>query len=204
MTRSFPLPKVLWGTWMTSAVLLIVVGGALLFKPALAIQYWPWRLTPFNQRFLGAIYLSAAIPLLGYVIRPRLSVLRLLLPIFAFFTTYVFWMSLGYLGSFLVRTSSQIWLLLYGVVSVIGCCYCWKFRRYCRIPSGSITPLTYIYRGQACFLLVYGLGLLITPHVFAEKFWLWPLDQFHSHLYAGVFFDRRFDTGIFRTTRSKR
>ena len=185
--RSFSSPKVLWGTWIISAVLLIVVGGALLFKPALAIQYWPWRLTPFNQRFLGAIYLSAAIPLLGYVIRPRLSVLRLLLPIFAFFTTYVFGMSLGYWGSFLARTSSQIWLLLYGAVSVIGCFYCWKFRRYFRIPSASMTPLTYIYRGQALFLVVYGLGLLIAPHVFAEKFWLWPLDQFHSHLYAGVF-----------------
>lgn len=179
------LPKALWVTWFVSVLLLTLVGGTLLFFPAIAKAYWPWPLAPFNIRLLGAIYASAALPLIGYLLKPQLSYLRVILPIFACFTTFFLLVSIAHVGIFLPRKASAIWFFLYGADSFVGLYYCWHLRQQLMMS----TPKPHrprLYRGQTLALGFYGLGLLLLAPIFG-KWWPWPLNPFHSHLYSGVF-----------------
>ncbi|PZD73850.1 hypothetical protein C1752_01840 [Acaryochloris thomasi RCC1774] len=186
--------QVLWMTWLISTLLLLGVGGTLFFAPGIAQGYWPWSLAPFNTRLLGAVYLSAAIPLISYLIRPRMDNLQLVLPIFTCFTTYFLLVSMGYRSSFLARKSSSIWFFLYGADSAVGLFYCWRLRHYL-LHSGGLVRFVKLYQFQAIFLSLSGLGLLLAP-LLGMQFWMWPLDSFHSHLYSGVFLGGALGMGL--------
>ena len=176
----------LWWTWLLSSLLLIGVSGALIFQPRLAQQLWPWPLAPFNTGFFGIVYLSAAIPLISYVIRPESHRLKLILPIFTCFTTYFFLFSLIHQDSFLSRRATDIWFFLYGADSFIGLLCLWRCRA-ALWPSASLElKWSALYRIQAMILGGYSLANLVLPQILGQ-FWSWPLDVFHSHLYAGVF-----------------
>ena len=180
----FVLPRILWATWLISAVLLAVVGITLFFFPNLGRYYWPWPLAPFNTRLLGAIYTSAMLPLIACLFKPRQTYSKLTLLVFTSFTTYFLIASIGYSPYFLPRRSTTIWMILYGIDSVVGLYYCWKFRQdLWRRTGGQFWPK--LYRGQSLLLMAYGLGLLVFP-LTVGQWWLWPLDLFHSRLYAGV------------------
>ncbi len=177
----------LWVTCLISIILLLVVGGTLFLAPTFAQQYWPWPLAPFNTRLLGAVYLSAALPLMGYNSRPEVDSLRIVLPLFTCFTTYFLVVSMGHSSSFLARKSSHIWFFLYGADSFIGLFYCWRLRQHLRKRQRSLQPFKQLYKLQALILGLYGLGLILAAPLFGQKFWPWPLDLFHAHLYSGVF-----------------
>ena len=181
-------PKALWITWLISSILLLVVGGALFLVPEIAQQYWPWQLAPFNTRLLGVVYLSAAIPLIGYVTRPRPDSLYFVLPLFACFTTYFLLVSMGHSSSFHARKSSHIWFFLYGADSFVGLLYCWRLRQHLQKQPSPPHHFMSLCQTQALILGLYGLGLLFAAPFFGQQLWPWPLDLFHSHLYSGVFF----------------
>ena len=178
--------QVLRGTWWVSVVLLLGVGGALLMLPELAGKFWPWSLAPFNTRLLGSVYLSAAIPLIAYVLRPQWAQLRITLPIFAWFTTFFLLVSMGHSDGFLARKSSHIWFWLYGADAFIGLFYCWRLRRSLWLQGGQSNDFSRLYQVQALILGGYGLGLLLLAS-WLGPLWLWPLNAFHAHLYSGVF-----------------
>lgn len=194
--------NVLWITWLISTILLLGVGGTLFFTPAIGHSYWPWSLAPFNTRLLGAVYLSAAIPLISYLIRPRKDSLYLVLPIFTCFTTYFLLVSIGHSDSFLARKSSSIWFFLYGADSFIGLFYCWRSRQRL-FRAGGPSRFATLYQLQALILGLYGLGLLLAAPLVGKQFWPWPLDAFHSHLYSGVFFAGALGMGLLRSCASR-
>ena len=197
----FALPRVLWATWLISAVLLAVIGITLFFFPTLGRYYWPWTLEPFNTRLLGAIYTSAILPLISSLIKPRQTHLRLILPIFTCFTTYFLIASIGHYAYFLPRRSAAIWIILYGIDSLVGLYYCWQFRQdLCRRTGAQCWPN--LYRGQSLLLMAYGLGLLFFPSTFGQ-WWPWPLDIFHSRLYAGVLLTAAFAMELLRDRASR-
>lgn len=176
--------KVLKLTWMVSAVLLVVVGLSLWFSWAPIVTRWPWALTPFNTNFLGAIYFSMAIPLIGVLCKPKRQTILFLLPLFTLVTAYIFLLSCIYFGEFLPRKSTWIWFILYGIDSLIGLFFCSRHLR-------SLLPLfkpskRYIYWPQIFILVIVSLSLLL-PISNVLQSWLWPLDQFHSRLYSGIF-----------------
>lgn len=180
------VPQPLWLTMLVSVLLLIFVGGMLFFRPDIAKVYWAWQLTPFNTRFLGGIYLSAIIPLLFCLLARRSAPLRIVLPMFAFFTTYLLLVSFAYTNSFNVgRTAPKIWFLLYGMDSFVGIYYLWRLRKQLFWHDG-LARWFQLYRFQAIALGVYGIGLLILPLIF-NSLWAWKLDLFHSRLYSGLF-----------------
>jgi hypothetical protein len=182
------VPQGLWIAMAVSVVLLLMVGGTLYFAPSLAQLYWPWKLTPFNTRFLGAMYLSAVLPLLFCIMRPQSAPLRIVLPMFAFFTTFLLLVSCAHISSFHEsRTSSHIWFGLYGMDSFVALYFLWSRRQQLlRMDSVRSPRWPTIYRAEAILLGGYGGGLLLAAPLFAP-FWPWPLDEFHSHLYSGLF-----------------
>ncbi len=197
-------PQALWVTWLISMILLLVVGGTLCVAPSFAQQYWPWPLAPFNTRLLGAVYLSAAIPLVGYISRPTVEKLRIVLPVFACFTTYFLLASMGHSSNFLTRKSSPIWFLLYGADSGIGLFYCWRLRRLLLKRDSAPQPFRALYQIQSLILVLYGLGLLLVAPLFGKQLWLWPIDLFHSHLYSGVFFTGALGMWLLSTCSTRR
>lgn len=183
-SRLIQVPPGLLIPGSVSVVLLVLVGGLLLGAPSLIQPYWPWTLSPFNTRFLGAIYFSAAIPLWMMFFCRKSASLSVLLPVFTCFTVYLFLVSLGHLQSFQDRLASRLWFSLYGVDSALGALYCWRLRSHFRRPRPDPPVwMRRVFQGQAVVLGGYGLGLLLG----AAKFWPWPLDGFHAHLYSGVF-----------------
>jgi hypothetical protein len=184
--RLLPVPLGLLIPMLVSAVLLVLVGGLLLVAPPVIQPYWPWTLSPFNTRFLGAIYFSASIPLWVMVIWRRTASLLVLLPVLTCFTVYLLLVSWGHLASFQDRFSSRIWFGLYGVDSAIGLLYCWRLRSHFRRRRPDLPVwIQRVFQGQALALGGYGLGLLFLEGV--AKLWPWPLDGLHAHLYSGVF-----------------
>lgn len=190
------VPQGLWITMFISVLLLIFVGGMLFFRPDVANIYWAWKLTPFNTRFLGAIYLSAIIPLLFCLINRRSAPLRIVLPLFAFFTTYLLIVSCAYIDNFYSgRTVSKVWFFLYGMDSFVGIYYMWSLRKHLfpwrgDFPAGTLRERFRkwfrVYRLEAIALAVYGIWLLILSPL-VGNFWAWNLDSFHARLYSGLF-----------------
>src|SRR3954464_10459084 len=60
--------------------LVLCVGAGLLIAPALVMPRWLWQLTPFNARFLGAIYLAELSVVLPFLYYNRRSPGRVVLP----------------------------------------------------------------------------------------------------------------------------
>ncbi|MGB8702105.1 MAG: hypothetical protein WCD18_22035 [Thermosynechococcaceae cyanobacterium] len=176
---------------LISVCLLFGVGGSLLFFPNLAQRYWPWTLTPFNARFLGALYFSAQIPLVLCLLRPRQTPLRTVLPMFWAFTTCMLLVSIAHVGDgsfYPQRISPRIWFGLYALDSLGSLYYLVKlwgqFQRQRRKKMSGLW--TRILRIQALLLGSFGIALVLLPQQ-AASLWPWPLDVFHSQLYSSLF-----------------
>lgn len=185
--RFFALPPVLLTLVMVSIVLLIMVGGTLFWFPEFAQSRWLWPLTPFNTRFLGAIYLTALVGLASLILSRGVALTRLIMPMMWIFTTAVLMVSCLQLQKFDAgRRATDIWFWLYLVDCVGASYYCGYFRthhflRLRRLPA----PWSLGLGVQSGILAAYGLILLFAP-VAAGRAWLWPLDGFHAQLYSGV------------------
>jgi len=168
--------------------LVVFAGAGLFFVPDLVIARWPWSLTPFNTRFLGAVYLSELLAVVVAVVVSRWAPGRLLLPQAVAFTAVVTVTSLVNLNRFdPQRPVTWLWFVLYTVPLAILAYYLWRYRR---LPPAEPAPPAPPWRayllGQAVVLGLYGLGLLVAPGVFAA-FWPWPIDSFHGQVYSAVF-----------------
>ena len=182
------LPFVLLLLSIISIILLILVGGGLFFFPVLFKSIWLWPLTPFNLRFLGAIYLTALVALTSLVLAKRAALMRLIVPMMWVFTTVVLLVSCVHLEQFNAgRTTTDIWFWLY-LIDCIGASYYLGYIKRISFEGLYRLPLAWsIALGvQAGLLGVYGLGLLIFPEA-TSRSWSWPLDIFHARLYSSIF-----------------
>jgi hypothetical protein len=168
--------------------LVVFAGAGLFFVPDLVTPRWPWSLTPFNTRFLGAVYLSELLAAVVAVVVSRWAPGRLILPQAVTFTAVVTLASLVHLDRFdPQRLVTWLWFVLYTVPLAILAYYLWRYRR---LPPAEAAPPAPPWRayllGQAVVLGLYGIGLLVAPGLFSA-FWPWPIDSFHGQVYSAVF-----------------
>src|SRR5688572_8589876 len=153
--------------WFTliEALVLLAAGGSLFFAPDFANTIWAWSLTPFNTRFLGAIYLSsmAAVLLMWYTGRwsPARAGLRV---IFAF-TLVVLAVSVVYITQFdFQRPGTWLWFGLYIALPASAGYHLWLYRH---LPDTHLTPMPGLWRTilmvSGAMLVLYGAGLLVLP-----------------------------------------
>jgi hypothetical protein len=149
--------------------------------------WWPWKITPFNARFLGAVYIAQTIDALLLFSLARWSPSRLILGMgvaFTAFATLTTWMHLDVFE--LSRPSAPFWFgfqiftLLYQLILL------WRYRRLSVVGSPPSPGWRTYLIVQAAILAVYGLAMLIIPRT-AVGFWPWPVDDFHSRVYGAVF-----------------
>ncbi|MEM6434656.1 MAG: hypothetical protein AAF773_12515 [Cyanobacteria bacterium P01_D01_bin.115] len=184
---SMPMPLVIMA--LISSLLLLLVGGSLFFFPEFARPRWVWSLTPFNTRFLGAIYLASLVALSMLLVTHRRALaIRLMVPMMWVFTTVVLVVSCLQIEQFdLTRRTTAIWFGVYAADCLGSSYYLWHYRKLIFTVSQPLPRRWQRYlQWQAAILGVYGFGLLLLPAQFG-LFWPWPLDALHCQLYSGMF-----------------
>ncbi|MCB1009272.1 MAG: hypothetical protein KDB94_10295 [Acidobacteria bacterium] len=173
---------------LTVAEVLVLAGasGFLLFAPALVQQVWPWALTPFNTRFLGAVYASAMIPVAAVLAFGRRRAARPgVLGIFLF-TFVVLLVSFAYRERFdSERWATAVWWALYVILPLSSGSQLLLGRRD-QAPAGGAVGALRAHQALAWLQMLYGAALLVRPSL-AGSFWPWPLDDFHGRLYSAAF-----------------
>lgn len=184
-------PKIapfLRGFTLVEALVLVVAGFGLFLFPEILRPLWPWELAPFNTRFLGAIYLSAMVPVAIMYLSGRWSPARPVLWAIFTFTFIVLVVSLFHITRFDLKTAAAwVWFGLYLALPVSAGYHLWLYRS---MPTDHLNTVPrnwrYILRGTSLLLALYGLGLILLPSTFSRLF-PWKLDVFHSQLYSATF-----------------
>ena len=101
------------------AFVLGVVGFSLLVLPDWSHDVWAWELTPFNTRFLAAIYLASFVAVASLAVIARWAPGRIVTPMILLFTSAVIFVSLTDTGLFETdRFAAWAWWILYIVLPV--------------------------------------------------------------------------------------
>jgi hypothetical protein len=169
--------------------LILCVGVGLLAVPSLVVPHWLWTLTPFNARFLGAIYLAELSVLTPFLLYNRQSPGRLVLPTALTFVAIISILSFFYLDRFdLQRLATLLWFIVYIGPTLILTYLLWTYRRLFAAATGNLPhPWPVLMMVEGILLFVYGTGLLIDPDRFGAN-WPWTLDSFHARMYSAFFF----------------
>ena len=180
-----PLLRVITGV---EVVVLALTGFGLYFLPSVAADNWPWQLTPFTTRFLGAIYLSSLIPVATMLAVPRWSPARIVLPPLFTFTFVVLVVSMIYSERFeFDRISTWIWFALYILLPGSSAWHLYLYRNRVRLATRDLIPAArYLALTLGGLLAVYGIALVVAPGA-ATDFWPWSIDAFHARMYSAPF-----------------
>lgn len=169
------------------SLVLLVTGGLLFFAPGVAVDLWPWPLTPFSTRFLGAIYLSSIIPIAAMVVIPHWSPARIVLPPLLAFTVIVLTVSLSQSSRFGSGFYTWLWFALYIALPANTAWQMYHCRRNPRVAHEPMAPsLRWLALVAGGVMGFYGLALLIAPDT-ATDFWPWTIDAFHARMYSAPF-----------------
>ena len=182
------LSPLLRGMTILEALVVIGAGVMLFFLPTLAKMLWPWEITPFNTRFIGAIYIAALTLIIPLARSTRWSPARLILPMIFVFTAWVFIVSLLYLPRFdFGKPGTWAWFILYGILPLNAAYHLWKYRT---LPPAQASQPPSALRGLlmavGVLCVIYALALTVIPAQ-ATAFWPWPIDSFHAQMYAAIF-----------------
>jgi hypothetical protein len=172
-----------------AGVALVLIGGLLLFvAPHLILPAWPWKLAPFNARFLGAFYTAEGAVILSLLLTNRWSPGRLVLIMALVFTVVVTLVTLLHLDFFnWGRKGPWLWVFLYAgsaVVSALLLWQHWSIPQPRSIIGGTVWPDRLRIHGAVA--TAYGAAMLISPHM-ATWFWPWKIDVFHAQIYSALF-----------------
>ncbi len=183
-----PISNFLRRFTFVETMVLVVAGLGLFAMPEIFRPLWAWEIAPFSAAFLGAIYISAMIPIAQMYFMGRWSPTRVVLRAIFTFTFIVLLASLYHVATFdFSRPSVWIWFALYVALPASGGYHLWLYRS---MPTDHLPAVPkrwgHILNVTAAMLALYGAGLIFRHDVFSSLF-PWKLDAFHSHLYSATF-----------------
>ena len=169
-------------------LVLFITGLGLFFAPKMIEPFWPWKLLPFNARFLGAVYTASLVAAAMQVYYGRWSPTRVVTPMIFIFTAIILVLSFAHIAQFdFKRVEVWLWFLLYAILPINAGIHLWRYRN---LPPADATQPSATGRTilivQSILLGLFGLALLIAPS-FAKAFWSWEIDEFHAQLYSVTF-----------------
>ena len=179
-------PLLLGVTWIEVAVLLVAGGGLLIALPWV-VGVWPWPLSPFNLRFLGALYTAALLAAFLQCWFGRWAPSRTVTMMIFVFTLVVTACSFVHWQRFdPSKVEVWVWFVLYvGVCVNAGAHLAW-YRRVAPAGGPPESRTRTALLAQALVLGGYGVALLVVPEE-AARLWPWKLDRFHAQLYSVTF-----------------
>jgi hypothetical protein len=168
--------------------LILIIGASLFFIPSVTATRWPWELSPFTARFLGALYLGELVGAALFVAVPRWAPGRITVAEAVTFTAVVTVVSFLHLDQFdFARLRSWGWFIIYVVPMLALAYYLWRYRN---LPPADTSPLPPAWRAyllaQGTVLGLYAVALFLAPETFSA-FWPWRIDAFHGQMYSAIF-----------------
>ncbi|MFL5733299.1 MAG: hypothetical protein ACJ78Q_08865 [Chloroflexia bacterium] len=169
-------------------VVVLIIGSGLFFVPDVLVPAWPWKIAPFNARFLGSIYLAGLSGVSVLLFINRWAPARVALPMGIAFTAVVSLASILYSSNFnFVQTRTQLWFTFYIIPCFISAYFLWLYRHLPPAdPNPPPSPWRPLLLAEGVVLGLYGLGAFFLPSVFTA-FWPWKIDAFHAQIYSGLF-----------------
>ncbi|HEX5416847.1 MAG TPA: hypothetical protein VFZ25_14380 [Chloroflexota bacterium] len=178
-----PIPTWLRALFLINVVLLAPQGIGF-FSPA-NIPF-PVAVTPLNARFIGALYLAAAVGMILSALGADLADLRIFLFAFAFISILVLIVTFVYWGEFTAKRIPLIWLATYIVDPIAATAALLTLR-----PLHPARPSR--HRLSAIFLLTglvfggSGLVMLAAPAL-ASTIWPWKITALLAQVYGAFLF----------------
>ncbi|MFZ5671493.1 MAG: hypothetical protein ACOZAM_00870 [Pseudomonadota bacterium] len=177
-----------WVRVFTGAALIVLIAGPLLlFAPQVIAPSWPWAITPFNARFLGAVYCAELCALVVLFLDNRWSPGRASFVVALVFTFVVTVASLIHLATFTGTRRVVLWFILYVGYAALSAGALLLYRRLPKVSALSVSDrFRTILQAAAALMTLYGLALFVAPSI-AAGFWPWPVDAMHGRIYSAVF-----------------
>jgi hypothetical protein len=187
-TTSTSIPVRLLVPAIAQGVVIAGAGIVLFLAPTTGHDIWGWELTPFNTRFLGAIYLTALVDFVALAAVRRWIPVRLVMAMDLLFTSIILVVSLAYVDRFeWERPVTWAWFAIFAFVPVYAAWFLWRLRPLWRVAPGAPRGfLRTVLAGAAVALAGYGAGLLAAPAT-VTSFWPWPIDAFQGRIYSAIF-----------------
>ena len=171
-------------------LLALRVGFAGYFRPAEIGQMIPWQVPPMHSRFLGAMYLSGLVFMIGAVLARRWCEVKVVTPMIAIWTGMLFLVSLFHRHEF-DYSLRQVWIWYgaYFIYPLVAAWLAWRHRHDASHPQAS-TPLPvwarrYLNAQGAVFTLA-ALALLIAPTAMLSL-WPWKATPLLLQIYSAPF-----------------
>jgi hypothetical protein len=184
-----PVPPFLRLVLAVECSVVFAAGVLLFFLPGLASALWAWSIPPFNSRFVGAVYLSAYLPLILFWFVPRWKPGRLTLWMILTFTTLILVAMIIHREAFEWSRPATFLVFwpLYIFLPINSAIFLYRSNG-AGVADGydGPAPLRIALLSFALLSGTYGLGLLIAPEALT-RFWPWDVDAFHARMYAAAF-----------------
>ncbi|MEO8381868.1 MAG: hypothetical protein ABI779_19560 [Acidobacteriota bacterium] len=171
-------------------LLALRVGFVGYFNPGDVVRVIPWQVPPLHARFLGAMYISGLVFMIGAMLVRRWSEVRVVVPMIAIWTGMLFVVSLLHLDEFdYSRLQVWIWFGAYFVYPLIAVWLTWLYRGDTSHPQPS-APLSGWARNylnvQGIVVTVLALALLVAPGAMIPL-WPWKATPLLLQIYASPF-----------------
>jgi len=169
-------------------VVIALAGIVLFFTPTLGHDLWGWELTPFNTRFLGAIYLAALVPFAALLVVRRWAIAQLVVPMDFVFMSIVLGVSLAYGHRFMSdRPVTWAWFTIFVSIPLYTGYFLGRYRERLRpVAHRPSRRVRTALLAAAVPFGGYGLAMLAAPEA-VTGFWPWPIDGFHGRVYSAIF-----------------
>ena len=149
----------------------------------------PWLVPPLHARFLGAMYLSGTVFMIGGILSHYYGEVRVMVRVIPIWTGMLFIVSLFYLKEFdYSRAQVWIWFGAYLIYPLIALWLMWKDRHlHENIPGAALPDWVRGYLAiQGWMVTILALSLLLIPE-FMVTVWPWKITRLLAQLYSAPF-----------------
>jgi hypothetical protein len=143
---------------------------------------FPVSVTPLNARFIGALYLAAAIGMVLSAVGHDLADIRILLFAFAVISVLVLGVTFLYWGDFAAKRVPIIWLVTY-IVDPIAAAAALLTLRPLEAAQPGAHRLSALFRLEFGIFGVLGVFLVLAPGA-AVLLWPWKINPLLSQVYG--------------------
>lgn len=177
-----------WVQILTGVVMLVLmVGITLFYAPSLVAHRWPWKIPPFNARFLGAVYLAEAASIIPFILINRWSPGRVGLVAAFIFTTVATIGTVIHVDGFLGGRKMVAWFFIYGIYAILSGFALWLYKDLPSVrPMAKSEEWTRLLKGAGIAVGLYGVAMFVAPSI-ATAFWPWTVDGLHARIYCAAF-----------------
>lgn len=159
------------------------------FIPSQVDKAIPWLVPPLHARFLGAMYLSGTVFMIGGILSHYYGEVRVMVRVIPIWTGMLFIVSLFYLNEFdYSRTQVWIWFGAYLIYPLIGLWYMWNDRHLEENIPGAMLPgwvRSYLVV-QGVVVTILALSLLLFPEDMVTV-WPWKITRLLAQIYSAPF-----------------